>query len=115
VLAPSTFAPRPGIEKALADSDGIWLGGQRQRVLLRVAGAVADYFKRRQLLPNQVIERELDGGDILVTTTVAQADEVLPIVRYWIPHVLILEPLEFQQQLEEGLVRYQTVLAASRS
>ena len=115
VLAPSTFAPRPGIEKALADSDGIWLGGQRQCVLLRVAGAVADYFKRRQLIPNQVIERELDGGDILVSTTVAQADEVLPIVRYWIPHVLILEPVEFQQQLEEGLARYQSVLAASRN
>jgi predicted DNA-binding transcriptional regulator YafY len=115
VLAPSTFTPRPGIEKELANSDGIWLGAQRQRVLLRVAGAVADYFKRRQLIPNQVIERELDGGDLLVSTTVAQPDEVLPIVRYWIPHVLILEPVEFQQQLEAGLAAYQATLAASRS
>jgi predicted DNA-binding transcriptional regulator YafY len=115
VLAPSTFTPRPGIEKELASSDGIWLGAQRQRVLLRVAGAVADYFKRRQLIPNQVIERELDGGDILVSTTVAQPGEVLPIVRYWIPHVLILEPVEFQQQLEAGLAAYQATLAASRS
>jgi hypothetical protein len=30
VLAPSTFTPRPGIEKELASSDGIWLGAQRQ-------------------------------------------------------------------------------------
>jgi predicted DNA-binding transcriptional regulator YafY len=115
VLAASTFAPRPGIDKELASSDGIWLGAQRQRVLLRVASAVADYFKRRQLIPNQVIERELDGGDILVSTTVAQPDEVLPIVRYWIPHVLILEPFEFQQQLEAGLAAYQAILASSRS
>ncbi len=78
----------------------------RQRVVLRVAGAVADYFKRRQLIPNQKIERELMGGDILVSTTVAQADEVLSIVRYWIPHVRILEPVEFQQQLEVGLAGY---------
>ncbi len=115
VLAPTTFVPRPGIEKELASSDGIWLGTKRQRVLLRVAAAVADYFKRRQLIPNQIIERELDGGDILVSTTVAQADEVLPIVRYWIPHVLILEPVEFQRQLESGLAGYQAALAANRN
>ena len=76
---------------------------------------MADYFKRRQLIPNQIIERELDGGDILVSTTVAQADEVLPIVRYWIPHVLILEPVEFQRQLESGLAGYQAALAANRN
>ena len=67
---------------------------------------MADYFKRRQLIPNQQIERELLGGDILVSTSVAQANEVLCIVRYWIPHVRILEPLEFQQQLQTGLAQY---------
>ena len=64
------------------------------------------YFKRRKLLPNQVIEKELAGGDILVSTTVAHSDEVLPVIRYWIPHVRILEPLEMQQQLEVGLAAY---------
>jgi hypothetical protein len=37
---------------------------------------------------------------------VAQADEVLSIVRYWIPHVRILEPVEFQQKLDAGLAAY---------
>lgn len=109
VVASTVFAPRPHIDEELAKSDGIWLGAQRQRVVLRVAGAVAEYFKRRQLVPNQQIERELDGGDILVSTTVAHADEVLPIVRYWIPHVRILEPAAFQQQLDAGLAGYLAV------
>jgi len=106
IAASTAFKPRPYIDEELAKCDGIWLGVQRQRVVLRVAGGVADYFKRRKLIPNQQIERELMGGDILVTTTVAQADEVLSIVRYWIPHVRILEPVEFQQQLEAGLAGY---------
>ena len=110
----TTFAPRPSVGQELADNDSIWLGAARQRVLLRVAASVADYFKRRQLIPNQIIERELDGGDILVSTTVTQADEVLPIVRYWIPHVLILEPVAFQQPLEAGLAGYLATLAAKR-
>ncbi len=107
LLASQTaFAPRAHIDDELAKSDGIWLGVQRQRVVLRVAGTVAEYFKRRQLIPNQQIERELMGGDILVSTTVAKADEVLSIVRYWIPHVRILEPVEFQQKLDAGLAAY---------
>ena len=111
---PGIFAPRPSVEKELTTNDSIWLGATRQRVLLRVAGAVASYFKRRQLVANQLIEREFENGDILVSTTVVQADEVLPIVRYWLPHVQVLEPPEFQQQLEAGLAGYLAGLTASR-
>lgn len=102
----TTFEPRSKVEQELVNSDSIWLGSPRQRVLLQVSGQVAGYFKRRKLLPNQHIEQELDGGDIVVATGIAHADEVLPIVRYWIPHIRILEPLELQQQMEEGLTGY---------
>ena len=100
------------IEYDLANSDGIWLGSDRQRVLIQVSSQVAAFFRRRNLLPNQVIEQETPGGDILISTTVAQAEEVLPIIRYWIPHVRILEPIAMQQQLEETLASY---LEAARS
>ena len=92
----STFQPRRHIDAELARSDSVWLGAPRQRVVLRVSSQVADYFKRRQLIPNQLIEKELEGGDILVSTTVVSADEVLPVIRYWIPHVRIqvLAPTE---------------------
>lgn len=103
---PTGFSPRPHVDSDLANHDGIWLGGNRQRVLLRVSCQVAGYFKRRKLLPNQLIEKELDGGDLLVAATVVHADEVLPVIRYWLPHVWIVEPPEFQEQLEAGLAGY---------
>ena len=102
----TTFLPRPQVEKELASNDSIWLGEKRQRVLLQVSAQVAGYFKRRQLVPDQLIEKELDGGDLLVSTTVVHADEVMPLVRYWIPHVRIVEPPEFQRKLEAGLAEY---------
>jgi predicted DNA-binding transcriptional regulator YafY len=106
MLEETTFVPRAHVEDDLANSDGIWLGSDRQRVLIQVSSQVAAFFRRRNLLPNQVIEKEAPGGDILISTTVAQAEEVLPIIRYWIPHVRILEPMAMQQQLEEGLASY---------
>jgi predicted DNA-binding transcriptional regulator YafY len=112
MLEEATFVPRAHVEEDLASSDGIWLGSDRRRVLIKVSSQVATFFRRRNLLPNQVIEKEDPGGDILVSTTVAQAEELLPIIRYWIPHVHILEPSAMQQQLEESLASY---LEASRS
>jgi predicted DNA-binding transcriptional regulator YafY len=102
----TSFKARAAVEQELAASDSIWLGAPRQKAVLQVNAQVAGYFKRRKLLPNQEIDRELDGGDLVVSTNVAHADELLPIVRYWIPHVRILEPLEFQSQLDDGLATY---------
>lgn len=102
----STFVPRQAVDAELHRNDSIWHGTTRQRVLLQVSSEAATYFKRRKLVPNQVIEAELDSGDILVATDAANANEVLPIVRYWVPHVRILEPAEFQQQMESSLVAY---------
>ena len=105
-LKHSTFVPQPAIQEELRRSDSIWHGAKKQRVVLRVSAEVATYFKRRKLVPNQVIETELDSGDLLVATEVTHADEVLPIVRYWIPHLRVLEPAEFQQHMESGLNEY---------
>ena len=102
----TTFVPRPHVDKELADSDGIWLGAARHRVLIEVSSQVATFFRRRNLLPNQVIEKENAGGGILVASTVVHIDEILPIIRYWIPHVQVLEPPQYQQILEQGLADY---------
>lgn len=101
-----TFVPRKHIEKDLAESDGIWFGAVRHRVLIQVSSQVASFFRRRNLLPNQLIEKDIGGGDILISTTVVHSDEVLPIIRYWIPHIRIMEPPEYQELLERGLADY---------
>ena len=101
-----TFVPRKQVDKELADSDGIWLGTARHRVLIQVSSQVATFFQRRNLVPNQVIEKETAGGGILVASTVVHIDEILPIIRYWIPHVRVLEPPHYQQILEQGLADY---------
>jgi predicted DNA-binding transcriptional regulator YafY len=101
-----TFVPRKQVDKELADSDGIWLGAVRHRVLIQVSSQVATFFQRRNLVPNQVIEKETAGGGILVASTVVHIDEILPIIRYWIPHVRVLEPPHYQQILEQGLADY---------
>jgi predicted DNA-binding transcriptional regulator YafY len=54
----SQFDPDPAIDKTLAEEDGIWLGEEKKEIVLKVASAVAGYFKRRKLIANQIIEKE---------------------------------------------------------
>lgn len=93
-------------DNQLADEDGIWLSEEKQEVVLKVSHEVASYFKRRRLIANQVIEKELEDGGLIVSAKVAHANQILPIVRYWIPHVRIISPEAMQVEMQVALAEY---------
>lgn len=101
-----TFTRDPDVEASLETQEGIWHSSQVQKVLLSVAPEAADYFKRRQLVPHQKVIEENGDGTLLIETKVGHQNQILPIVRYWIPSVRILSPLVFQEALEDALRRY---------
>lgn len=102
----SQFEPDPAIDKTLAEEDGIWLGEEKKEIVLKIASVVAGYFKRRKLIANQVIEKELEDGGLIVSAKVGHPNQVLPIVRYWIPHIRIISPEGLQEELEAELLGY---------
>lgn len=67
---------------------------------------VAGYFKRRKLIANQMIEKELADGGLLISAKVGHPNQVLPIIRYWMPHIRIISPDSWQQELEQGIRDY---------
>jgi predicted DNA-binding transcriptional regulator YafY len=94
------------IDNRLAVEDGIWLSEANQEVVLKINGEVAGYFKRRKLIANQVIEKELEDGGLLVSAKVGHLNQILPIIRYWLPHIRVISPESLQQELEQGLTEY---------
>lgn len=101
-----TFSPDPKIHGQLTDDDGVWLSNERLEVSLKVDRVVAGYFKRRKLIANQVIQKELPDGSLLVSASVSHINQVLPIIRYWIPHVRVVSPSNLQDELEKTLRQY---------
>jgi len=61
---------------------------------------------RRKLIANQVIEKELEDGGLIVSMKVGHENQVLPIVRYWIPHIRVISPEGLQKELEKDLRKY---------
>ncbi len=100
------FAHDPEIDRKLKEEDGIWLGDEKKEIVLKIASEVAGYFKRRKLIANQVIEKELEDGGLIVSARVGHVNQVLPIVRYWIPHIRIISPEGLQAEMETDLRDY---------
>jgi predicted DNA-binding transcriptional regulator YafY len=101
-----TFVRDADIDARLVRDEGIWLAERQFKVRLLVAPDVAGYFKRRRLIANQVVEAERDDGSLVVSAEVGHPNQILPIVRYWVPHIRFLEPTELQERLEAGLREY---------
>jgi len=102
----SQFSWDPKIDNQLAEEDGIWMSEEKQEIVLQVRAEVAGYFKRRRLIANQVIEKELEDGGLIISAKVGHLDQVLPIVRYWIPNLRIISPEGLQLEMEKGLAQY---------
>lgn len=99
------FTPKQAHQHYIDSKDDIWFTEANTEVLLRVAPAIAHYFTRRALLPQQ--QQRLDNdGSLLVTTQINHIDQLLPVVRYWLPHVRIISPKNWQQDLEVQLHDY---------
>jgi len=105
-LLDAHFDPDPSVDKTLTEEDGIWLGEEKKEIVLKIAHEVASYFKRRKLIANQVIEKELEDGGLIVSAKVGHANQVLPIVRYWIPHIRIISPEGLQVEMEKEISNY---------
>ena len=94
------------IVENIKNEDTTWYGSEQIEVVLKVDSSVAEYFKRRKILANQTIIKELEDGGMLVSTKITFDEEVLKIVRYWIPNVTIISPVRLQEKLQEGLKGY---------
>jgi len=100
------FSPETGINTLIENEDSIWFGETKREVVLKIDHGVAPYFKRRNLLPNQQIDKELEDGSLIVSSRIAHDDQILPLIKYWIPHVSIIAPKELRDTLLELLCHY---------
>lgn len=102
----ATFTPDPAILEQLESEESIWFGQDKFEVILTVDSEVALHFEQRQLLPEQQVIKHLDDGGLLLSSRITHTTQLLPLVRYWIPHLKIVNPEYLQDGLEAELKTY---------
>lgn len=106
LVGPDTFTPDPAIHQMLAKEDSVWLNLRKTEVVLKVAPAAAGYFLRRKLIDGQKTVKELEDGGLIVSGLIAHPNQILPIVRYWIPSVRVISPEGLQAEVDAQLRAY---------
>lgn len=102
----ANYKPDPQILSQLEDEKSIWFGQEKLEVILTVHVDVASHFQQRELLPEQQVIKELDDGNLLLSSRITHVTQILPLIRYWIPHLKIVNPVGLQEQIEEELKEY---------
>lgn len=101
-----SFKPDQSILGQLEDEESIWFGQEKIEVILTVHADVALHFQQRQLLPEQKVIKKLNDGGLLLSSRITNVTQILPLVRYWIPHLKIVNPEGLQAEMEKGLMDY---------
>ena len=95
------------LESLLANSLSVWFQKDVEpfQVKIYVNKIASKYFKRRPL-PTQKIESLSQDGSIELVVKITHAMEIVPIIKYWLPHVKVIEPQWIQDEIEEDLKLY---------
>jgi len=107
-LLNETFKSTPKLDKLLDNSISIWFqqNVEPYRVVLNISSDVVKYFKRKPISKSQISESIYEDGSMDVSVEITNDMEIIPFVKYWIPHIKVLEPLSVKEAIQLDLKSY---------
>jgi len=107
-LLEDTFKSTSKLDKLLENSISVWFQQNTEpyKVVLNISAEVAKYFKRKPISKSQITESVYEDGSMDVSVEITNDMEIIPFVKYWIPHVRVLEPEGIKKAIVEDLKSY---------
>lgn len=101
------FRPSRDILERVDNSIGIWFNSTVEpfEVLLHVDKEIVIYLQRKPITNNQFLYIQPDGSAELALK-ITNADEIYPILKYWLPNIRVISPLWLQEEFEDTLKDY---------
>lgn len=102
------FSENPEFIELLNKNEVTWFSNNTLDVTLQINANVSEYFFRRALLPNQKVIEQNDDY-LILSTKVSYEDELFSIVKYWLPYIKIIHPIELQTKFGNILQAYLSI------
>jgi len=100
------FIREQSVEATILKEDSIWFSDKKFEVVLKVDSKVSSYFLRRKLIPNQELTKTCDDGSLIISTMVVDDKQILPIIKYWMPHIKVISPTFLDERIREDIKSY---------
>ena len=105
ILSNETFNPDDTLLKEIEKDEINWFSNELKEVILKIDNEAKEYFLRKKALANMQILEENEKY-FIVSTKIAFDDEILHLVKYWIPFIEIVSPIDLAQKLNTILNAY---------
>ncbi len=100
-----TFIQNQQLLKQIEKDEINWLSNDVKEVKLKIDNRAKEYFLRKKVLSNTIIVEENEEY-FIVSTKIAFDDELINIVKYWIPYIQIISPSELIKKMNNILNNY---------
>ena len=79
---------------------------EQYTVTLLVQAHVAPYFKSKKYLKSQQLVKENEDGSLILSYRINNTMEILPLIKRWLPDVVVLEPTELKDKINTIIKQY---------
>jgi len=79
---------------------------KQYKVLLLAKAEIAPYFRNKKYLKSQTIEEIREDGSLVLSFRINNHMEIIPIIKRWLPHLIVLEPSELKKEISTILKAY---------
>lgn len=102
------FEANKEVEALLDNSISVWFeqNVEPYKVTLSIAGEIAKYFQRKPISKSQVTQSLSEDGSMVVTVDITNDMEIIPLVKYWMPHIQVLEPKRISKAVGRDIREY---------
>lgn len=96
------------LEQLLNNSISVWFNEENEpfEVKINVSKTIAKYFKRKPISPTQIIESVYNDGSIDIVVKITSDMEIMPLIKYWLPHMRVIEPKSLDDKIRKDLSDY---------
>lgn len=106
-LQENTFRKSKKVEELINNAINIWFNEEGNiDVELLVDKNIIEYFQRKSISPSQKIKGYDEDGDMIVSLKITHKNEIIPIIKYWLPNIKVLTPKEINEEIKEEILKF---------
>ena len=95
------------IDNLLENSISVWFDRDKEPFEVKLyANKIATKYFQRRPLPTQNVEAISRDGSMEFSVNITHEMEIIPIVKYWIPHLRVISPSWLQDMIDDDLKDY---------
>ena len=107
VLLDVEYKKSKKVESLINSAINIWFNEDAQiDVRLLIDQSIIEYFTRKPISNTQKIEGYDKNGNMIVSLKITHKNEIIPIIKYWLPHIKVLSPTEINEEIKKEIEKF---------